>query len=348
MRATRLLPHPHHFETSSARIARWAALLAIATAIAAALFAPAAGGADRSGKEVVDTVCASCHATGKDRAPRIGDNKAWAARASQGLTALSAHALNGIRNMPAHGGSAAVTDTEIARAVTYMVNKSGGHWIEPRDPSLALGRNGEELVQQQCAKCHQDGLNGAPKIGDRAAWIPRMSKGLDLLVKSAVHGHGAMPARGGIADLSEREIESAVTYMFNYGVVAAPATVHAAALPADPFHKVVAGTDVYLGVVKAESIPAAKRPPGIATGKGYYHVNISISDVATKAAVADARVKVRVTDATGTQTHTLEPMSVNDALSYGAWFRMTGNTLYTITAQIERPNGAGVEEARFQ
>jgi cytochrome c5 len=61
---------------SPARVARWLVLLAIATAIAVALFAPAVGAADRSGKEVVDAVCAGCHATGKDRAPRIGDNKA--------------------------------------------------------------------------------------------------------------------------------------------------------------------------------------------------------------------------------------------------------------------------------
>jgi cytochrome c5 len=348
MRATRLFPSLPHLETSSARIARWAALLAFATAIAIALFAPPAGGVDRSGKEVVLTVCATCHATGKDRAPRIGDDKAWAARAEQGLSALSAHAVNGIRNMPAHGGNAGVTDTEIARAVTYMVNRSGGHWIEPRDPALALGRNGEELVRQQCAKCHQDGLNGAPKIGDRAAWTPRMSKGIDELVKSAVHGHGAMPARGGIADLSEREIQSAVVYMFNYGVVAAPATVQPVAMAADPFHKVVAGTDVYLGVVKAEAMPAAQRPAGIAAGKGYHHLNISLSDVATHATVADAHVKVLVTDATGIETHTLDPVRINDSTSYGGWFRMNGNTVYTITAQIERAGGAGVLEAKFQ
>src|ERR1700690_1679327 len=67
---------------------------------------------ERTGKEVVDAVCGACHVTGKNNAPRIGDSKAWAVRASQGLTALTDHALNGIRNMPAHGGSAGVSDIE--------------------------------------------------------------------------------------------------------------------------------------------------------------------------------------------------------------------------------------------
>ncbi len=336
---------PRH---SSARFARWAALLAIAAAIAAALFSPAAGASDRSGKQIVDSVCGSCHESGKDGAPRIGDKKAWAARASQGLTALSSHAIAGIRKMPAHGGSNAVTDREITRAITYMVNRSGGNGVEPRDPTLTHDRNGEDIVQAQCTKCHRDGLEGAPKIGDRAAWIPRMSQGIDQLVKSAVHGHGAMPARGGIADLSDREIESAVVYMFNYGVVMAPPAPHPAALPVDPFHKLVAGTDVYLGMAKAESMPEAQRPAGITTGRGYYHLNISLKDAATNTPIEDAHVKVRVTDPTGVQAKTLEPVRINNVPSYGAWIRMTANTVYTITAEIERAGGTSVHEARFQ
>jgi cytochrome c5 len=83
---------------------------------------------ERQGKEVVEAICSACHATGKDNAPKIGDAKAWAVRASQGLTALTDHALKGIRNMPAHGGNPGVSDIEIERAIVYMVNQSGGHW----------------------------------------------------------------------------------------------------------------------------------------------------------------------------------------------------------------------------
>src|SRR5215471_5992989 len=73
-----------------------------------------------SGKEVVEASCAKCHATGANGAPKIGDRKAWSARASQGLSSLTDHALKGLREMPAHGGNLTLSDFEIKRAVTYM------------------------------------------------------------------------------------------------------------------------------------------------------------------------------------------------------------------------------------
>lgn len=124
--------------------------------------------------------------------------------------------------MPAHGGSPNLTDLEIGRAITYMVNQSGGDWVEPRSKTAKpSARSGEQVVKAQCSKCHQAGLNGAPRIGDREAWTPRFSKGLDTLVRSAVGGHGGMPARGGKADLTDAELRNAITYMFNKGTVPA-------------------------------------------------------------------------------------------------------------------------------
>ncbi|MGE5825070.1 MAG: c-type cytochrome, partial [Bacteroidota bacterium] len=72
----------------------------------------------RSGKEVVDEVCAACHASGANGAPKIGDEKAWKDRAAQGLTSLTRHAIQGIRKMPAHGGNPGVSDFEIELAIT--------------------------------------------------------------------------------------------------------------------------------------------------------------------------------------------------------------------------------------
>jgi cytochrome c5 len=176
--------------------------------------------ADRSGKEVVDTLCISCHGTGASGAPKIGDKKAWAKRASKGLTGLTRNALKGIRQMPAHGGNPSLSDTEIERAITYMVNQSGGKWTEPVSrTNKTADRTGEQIVRTQCAKCHEAGVGGAPKIGDRAAWTPRVKQGLDGVIRSAIKGHGAMPPRGGMADLTDSEIRSAVIYMFNYGTV---------------------------------------------------------------------------------------------------------------------------------
>jgi cytochrome c5 len=168
-----------------------------------------------SGKEVVDAVCANCHASGAKGAPRIGDQQAWSKRASRGLSGLTENALKGIRKMPAHGGNQSLSDLEIKRAVAYMVNQSGGKWTEPLDKkALPSPRTGEQIVKAQCIKCHESGKGGAPKIGDRDAWIPRLKDGLDNTVRSAINGHGGMPARGGLANLTDSEMRSAVIYLF--------------------------------------------------------------------------------------------------------------------------------------
>jgi cytochrome c5 len=193
-------------------------IMAIALALAASIALPPdarAQGTERSGKDVVDTVCSKCHATGAQGAPRIGDKPAWSKRASQSLSSLTDHALKGIRQMPSHGGSPDLTDLEIKRAITYMVNQSGGKWVEPISrKSPPPPRTGEEVVKAQCIKCHETGKGGAPRIGDRDAWIPRLKDGMDSTVRSAMKGHGGMPARGGMADLTDSELRSAVIYLF--------------------------------------------------------------------------------------------------------------------------------------
>ncbi len=176
---------------------------------------------ERGGKEVVETVCAVCHRTGVNGAPKIGDRNAWAKLTSQGLTGLTEVALKGVRKMPPHGGNPDLTDTEIERAITYMVNQSGGRWIEPASKlASAIQRSGGEVVQAYCAKCHQTGAEGAPRIGDRAAWIPRLKQGFEVLVGSAIKGHGPMPSRGDAANLTDTEIRAAIAYMINGGVAA--------------------------------------------------------------------------------------------------------------------------------
>ena len=134
--------------------------------------------------------------------------------------------------MPAKGGNPDFENIEIERAVIFMANKSGGTWKEPPAAVAAKGadRTGEEVVNLACAKCHATGERGAPKIGDSAAWTPRVAKGLATVTQAALKGHGGMPARAGMADLSDVEIKRAIEYMFNSGLVkaAAPAPVVAA------------------------------------------------------------------------------------------------------------------------
>ena len=210
--------------TSGALSFSGSALAAAALALAGLAGPARAQSSDKSGEQVVASVCSGCHATGKLGAPKIGDKKAWSARAKPGLTALTREALKGIRQMPSHGGNPALSDKEIERAIIYMVNKSGGQWVEPIDTTQPMGqRSGEQVVKAQCSKCHEEGKGGAPHVGDRSAWIPRLKNGLDATVRSAINGHGGMPSRGGLANLTDAEIRSAVLYMLNAGSVAAPA-----------------------------------------------------------------------------------------------------------------------------
>ena len=77
----------------------------------------------------------------------------------------------------------------------------------------APGRSGEQVVRYQCVLCHGGGTGGAPRIGDRAAWERRSRGGFEALVRSATGGRGAMPPRGGLSDLTDEELRSAIRYM---------------------------------------------------------------------------------------------------------------------------------------
>jgi len=192
-----------------------AAALAGALAAAAFVAAPAAA-SDLSGREVVEATCIKCHGTGLNGAPPIGNEAAWKGRTAQGLESLTQHALLGIRKMPPHGSNFELSDIEIQRAITYMVNQSGGHWMEPiSKAALPAERSGALIVAAQCHKCHETGVGGAPRIGERMEWAPRLSHGLDALVRSAINGHGGMPARGGMIDLTDAELRKAIVYMYS-------------------------------------------------------------------------------------------------------------------------------------
>ena len=220
---------------------------------------------DKTGKEVVEAACNACHATGALGAPKIGDKAAWGKLIAEGLPRIKQDAIKGVRQMPARGGNPDLSDVEIERAIVYMANQSGGKWIEPvSSTGKPAERSGEQVVQAACAHCHETGVGGAPKIGDRAAWIPRATKGYDIVVRSAIKGHGAMPARGGMADLTDGELRNAVTYMFNMG--SAEAKVPAAAAPAAPAkaEAAPAKADANKGKTVYETSCAACHATGIA------------------------------------------------------------------------------------
>jgi cytochrome c5 len=92
----------------------------------------AAGGvaAERTGEQLYQTACVACHATGAAGAPKLGDNAAWAPRLKLGFEELLKSAINGKNAMPPRAGSDA-TDAELAQAIVYMANQSGGNLTVP-------------------------------------------------------------------------------------------------------------------------------------------------------------------------------------------------------------------------
>ena len=211
-----------------------------------------AGGARtlQAGDAVYKLACVACHGAGVAGAPKTGDAAAWAPRIKQGYDTLLKHAIEGFKAMPAKGGNADLDNVEVARAVVYMANESGAKFKEPAAPAAApaaaapaaaastpaaapaaaapaaapapvaaaapAGKAdpaaGEKLYKTACLACHAAGVAGAPKLGDKAAWAPRLTQGVDPLVASVIKGKGAMPPRGA-SQGSDAEIRAAVDYM---------------------------------------------------------------------------------------------------------------------------------------
>lgn len=89
----------------------------------------------KTGEQVFAAVCTACHTAGVAGAPKVGDNAAWAPFIKSGFDTMLNVALHGKGGMPAKGGNPTLSDYEVARAVVYMANKSGGSLPEPAAPA---------------------------------------------------------------------------------------------------------------------------------------------------------------------------------------------------------------------
>ncbi|HEY7238587.1 MAG TPA: c-type cytochrome [Burkholderiales bacterium] len=197
---------------------------------------PQAAAGARSGEAIVKSTCSACHQAGVAGAPKIGDAQAWAPRLKDGLKGMLAIALKGKGAMPPRGGDNSLTDDEVARAIVFMANQSGGKLKEPAAPKEAAkpaapaqqaqaaapaaaaakpaaAADGKAVYDQVCHVCHAAGIAGAPKIGDKAAWAPRIKEGMDTLVQSVTKGKGAMPPKAGNPALTDAQLRAGVEFM---------------------------------------------------------------------------------------------------------------------------------------
>lgn len=169
----------------------------------------------RAAADIVKTTCAACHQTGAANAPKLGDAAAWAPRIKTGVNALVQSVIKGKGAMPPKAGDASLTDTEIHNAVVLIANQAGAKFKEKpaAAPQKAGAADGKAVYDKVCFACHAQSVAGSPKLGDSAAWAPRVKQGMDALVQSVMKGKGAMPPKAGNPALSDAEIRAAVDFM---------------------------------------------------------------------------------------------------------------------------------------
>ncbi|WP_286237639.1 c-type cytochrome [Neptuniibacter halophilus] len=76
--------------------------------------------------------------------------------------------------------------------------------------SLSAQADGQAIYEKHCKACHEAGVGNAPKPGDKAAWEPRIAKGVDAMLQTVVSGKGAMPPKGTCMSCDEATLKAAV------------------------------------------------------------------------------------------------------------------------------------------
>ncbi|MEN9434150.1 MAG: hypothetical protein RLZZ422_1739 [Pseudomonadota bacterium] len=257
----------------------------------------------RTGDQVFQAVCSSCHSTGTLGAPKVDDKAAWEPRVAQGLKGLLNSATNGKNQMPAKGGDPSLTEQELTDAILYMTGKAGFNLANadaapvaapaapaaaapatpapvaapatpapaapaateapkaaapaapapvatpaapapaeapkaaapvaapaeapkatpaapaaaaspaPQAQAVSANAEGEKIYNTLCFSCHAVGVSGSPKLGDKAAWAPRIATGMEALYTSSLKGKNLMPAKGGNPAFTDEQVKAAVDFM---------------------------------------------------------------------------------------------------------------------------------------
>ncbi|HAB65665.1 MAG TPA: cytochrome c5 family protein, partial [Pseudomonas sp.] len=164
------------------------------------------------------------------------------------------------------------TDGQGAEAISNRirpVSEEGFTLVDANAPRVLQA--GGAVYAATCAACHDSGMAGAPKTGDNGVWGARLAQGYDTLLKHAIEGIRAMPARGGNPDLDNLEVERAVVFMANksgasFKEPADPAPAPAAEAPAAA--AAAAAAPAAPGPAATPAAPAATAPaaaPAIAS-----------------------------------------------------------------------------------
>ena len=115
------------------------------------------------------------------------------------------------------GGSSVAERIKPVGEIALAAAQTGQAPAQKAVAAATPARDGQQVYQAGCVACHDAGIAGAPKLGDKGQWAKRIAKGPDALYASAVNGvqgsAGVMPAKGGNPALSDAEVRAAVDYM---------------------------------------------------------------------------------------------------------------------------------------
>jgi len=131
--------------------------------------------------------------------------------------AIVCYFVAGLHDKPAAAG------TMTAEAIAERLQPIAHLALAAATPAAASGasaalKSGQAVYEETCAACHGEGIAGAPKVGDKKAWAPRIAQGFQTMVKHAIDGFtgksGMMPPKGG-GSYEDLEVARAVAFMAN-------------------------------------------------------------------------------------------------------------------------------------
>jgi len=110
-------------------------------------------------------------------------------------------------------GEVAEKAGEVAEKAGEVAQKAG----EAVKAVLGNVDHGKEIYDNKCMACHMTGVTGAPKMDEKERWATIATQGLDVLYDHSIKGftgkQGVMPPKGGFADLTDKDMKDAVSYM---------------------------------------------------------------------------------------------------------------------------------------
>ncbi len=135
-----------------------------------------------------------------------------------GLAVVVVIANSLITHSYATHGASDMSEAAVAARIAPVGQLNTGAPIAATAPVVtaapaAAARSGEAIYTTTCTACHATGAAGAPILGNKEIWAPRIATGLDALLQSALKGKNAMPPRGTCANCSDAELKAAIEYM---------------------------------------------------------------------------------------------------------------------------------------